>query len=832
MSIGFVRTLATASALFALAACGSSGGGSSTPRTVPVVEETPVAFDASQNQDKCPNGGESVVSFADANRNGVKDKGENSAKNYYCSGTLAFKQDYTAIVEVSETPQSSDPIVERTLTLNFNLSHLPINTVSFDYAVAESANADNATAGEDFIATTGSVVFERGQTKKQVIITIKHDTTRESHETFLVKITNQVNTDLTDITVRINDDDENPTVQFTEAVSVITESSSPTANNTGTLTVKLSEQLDADMTVPFILSSEKVSDNFEVAQNGVDFSVNPGAGVTFPVGSSDKCNKDDTLEVLSENKGCIVFSAGETEKTIEFTTIDDNIIEGREKVNIQLQVVNTLSNGENANHALSIADAPVLIKSNFRNSCALSEDGQLKCWGDNRYSQHGTLTLLPVGSLPQSMQGNNLDAQFSTLNGSKQIVDQFALGFLHACAVINGGKLQCWGYNGSGQLGYDKNNTNIQLSSLTQTLNADNTLVVESVDLDGDVSHVTAGVSHTCAVLTSGAVKCWGSNRLGQLGLGDTDNRGDGLPKGANDESPKEMGENLPSIKLGETGVKQLVSGADHNCVLFDSASLKCWGDNQYGQLGLGDNSDTKRQIGDGTDEMDDKLKSVELGSGKTALSVGAGDRHTCALLNDNTVKCWGNNSFGQLGQGNKDAIGDKAEQMGDQLNAVDLGDNFTVSELYVGGFHNCAVSTDKKVKCWGRNRFGQLGYEDTNDRGDEEGEMGNALVTLSFPEGYELAANSLSLGQNYTCAIFTNKAVKCWGLSDRGQLGLENTESISDGLVINPSYDSSAKVEEDHADGDCQPAKQRIPVSCEGVSAELSDPELVTEIF
>lgn len=866
MSIGFFRGLIIASASVLISACGSDSNNNNTRNTIPVISLPAVAFNAGENKEQCPNGGDSVASFADINRNGVKDENENTSVVYYCAGKLAFTQNYGVIVEVSEAPQTLSPLVERTLSLKFTLSQRPQTKLSFDYSAVEvsatnNSSAQAATAGEDFVAKSGSVVFERGETQKEISLTIKHDTQKEGHEIFLVKITNQVNTDLSDITVRINDD-ENPVMQFTEAESVLIESSSN--NNTRQLVVTLSEKLSSDITIPFIVKSDKVADNFELAQHGVDYQVQIEGGSAFPVSATAKCNKDDTLEILSETKGCLTFAAGETQKTIDITAIDDDLAEGREKIDIQLQVVNGLSNGENISHILSIADAPMSIKAKFGSNCSLSQDGTFRCWGNNTYGHMGLAAGLPIGILPNTIKGNlapitfKFDSKTETEKTPKLL--DYNLGFLHTCAVFDNAKVKCWGYSASGQLGNDKTDTVSDLS-----------VVLNSVSLAGDVKSLSLGVSHTCALLTTGKLKCWGDNQFGQLGLGDTANRGDGLIDNPNynkdatlADDPKdskgktlecqvvskrlypltcegkttEMGEQLTPVDLSidSTPIKQLVTGAYHNCVLFSSGAVACWGQNQYGQLGIGDNLDVKKNIGDAAQEMGSKLQLVDLGTNKTAKAIGAGDRHTCALLNDDTVKCWGDNSFGQLGQGNTATLGDKANQMGDALAAIDLGDNFQVENLWVGGFHSCVtgildgVVADKKVKCWGRNRYGQLGYEDTNNRGDNADEMGSKLNVLAF--AVERMATSLALGQNHSCAILDNDQVKCWGVSDKGQLGMGDRESLSDGLALNPNYDSTKKVEDDHADGDCQPANRRIPVTCDSVTPELSNPNLVTEVF
>src|SRR5690606_31156632 len=141
---------------------------------------------------------------------------------------------------------------------------------------------------------------------------------------------------------------------------------------------------------------------------------------------------------------------------------------------------------------------------------------------------------------------------------------------------------------------------------------------------------VTAGYWHTCARLDNGAVRCWGHNGSGRLGLGDTVNRGDG---------PGEMGDALSTVDLGtgRTAV-EIAAGDSHTCARLDNGTVKCWGYNATGRLGLGNVASR----GDGPGEMGDSLPAVNLGTGRTAVELAAGGAHTCARLDDNTVKCWG----------------------------------------------------------------------------------------------------------------------------------------------------------------------------------------------
>jgi len=275
-----------------------------------------------------------------------------------------------------------------------------------------------------------------------------------------------------------------------------------------------------------------------------------------------------------------------------------------------------------------------------------------------------------------------------------------------------------------------------------------------------NVNEVVAGGNHTCARLNAVKVKCWGDNQYGQLGLGDTQNRGD---------EPDEMRSHLPTIDVGND-VRTIAVGSDHSCVLLKVGVVKCWGRNNYGQLGLGST----------TNQTSAKLsKSVNLGLGKTATAISAGGEHTCVILDDGTVKCWGRNNYGQLGLGDKMNRGSVTGQTVASLPTVNLGPSRTAKAIAAGTHHTCALLDNDTLKCWGYNAFGQLGLGNTQSRGDEVYEMGASLPSVSLGTGRK--AKSIAAGGYHTCAILDDNTLKCWGNNAFGQLGLGNTQNYGD---------------------------------------------------
>jgi alpha-tubulin suppressor-like RCC1 family protein len=151
---------------------------------------------------------------------------------------------------------------------------------------------------------------------------------------------------------------------------------------------------------------------------------------------------------------------------------------------------------------------------------------------------------------------------------------------------------------------------------------------------------------------------------------------------------------------------------------VLDNASVKCWGRNHFGQLGI----DNTTHMGDNSSEMD-LLPTVNLGTGRTATAISAGYYHSCALLDNASVKCWGLNDYGQLGIDSGTQMGDGSGEMA-VLPTVNLGIGRTATSISAGYEHTCAKLDNASVKCWGRNNKGQLGIDNTTNMGDNPGEM------------------------------------------------------------------------------------------------------------
>ena len=280
-----------------------------------------------------------------------------------------------------------------------------------------------------------------------------------------------------------------------------------------------------------------------------------------------------------------------------------------------------------------------------------------------------------------------------------------------------------------------------------------------------------------CAVQrVDSKVVCWGAGSsggtyLGVLGKGPQSSSSSLLNLG--DDAGEVTA--ITPIDLGTGKTAKSVNVYAHACAVLNDDTVKCWGYNQYGQLGLGDTGNR----GDAAGEMGDSLPTVDLGTGRTAKSVVVGAAHTCAVLDDDKVKCWGVNQHGQLGLGDTTTRGAFANQMGDNLPYVDLGTGRTANMMCANDYHSCALLDNGDVKCWGYNQYAHLGQGDVSSRGDNAGEMGDNLNAINFGAGR--TAKFISCGFNHNCAILDNDTVKCWGYNQYGQLGQDNAFAYGD---------------------------------------------------
>lgn len=268
-----------------------------------------------------------------------------------------------------------------------------------------------------------------------------------------------------------------------------------------------------------------------------------------------------------------------------------------------------------------------------------------------------------------------------------------------------------------------------------------------------------SGFAHTCAVLAGGTLRCWGDGSAGKLGYGNTADIGD-------NESPASVG----PVDFGPgRSVRAVSAGMDHTCAILDDASVRCWGQNEFGQLGLGHTEDV------GDNETPASVPAVQIGGPGTAVAIATGSAFTCALRSDAQVICWGIGTEGRLGYGNTSTIGD--DEHPSAAGPVDLGIGRTAQAILSGNGHACAILDFGSVRCWGNGGPGSLGYSNTDDIGDNELPSSTGPVSL----GVGLSARAAAAGAFHTCAIRDTSDVLCWGEGADGRLGYGNVARIGD---------------------------------------------------
>ena len=343
-----------------------------------------------------------------------------------------------------------------------------------------------------------------------------------------------------------------------------------------------------------------------------------------------------------------------------------------------------------------------------------------------------------------------------------------ALGGRHACAIVDGGDVVCWGHNNKGQLGIGS------ISGSNEAIGdraGETSGALPVVDVGDSAIALTAGCAHSCALLADGSVKCWGNNDFGQLGLGDNVARG---------TMPGQMGLSLPAVPL-PSAATAITAGCSFSCALLVSGEVMCWGDNMFGQLGQG----ITNNLGDNPGEVADMAAIALAGDVK---AVHAGFRFVCAQLVTNQVQCWGRNSDGQLGQNDVLQRGDQGAELGANLPVINLGGGRTAKDLAAGYTHACALLDNDTVKCWGGEAEGGTGYGDPlinhgdgiTQTGEPVGnEMGNNLAALSLP-GTAVAVTA----QRHTCLLFGDGTAGCFGRNSSGELGIGNKDTRGDDVT------------------------------------------------
>jgi len=327
-------------------------------------------------------------------------------------------------------------------------------------------------------------------------------------------------------------------------------------------------------------------------------------------------------------------------------------------------------------------------------SCALANDGTVRCWGFNSSGQ----------TSGDGSRGNPFPTAVTVVAGLSHIT-QLSAGGAHTCALSEDGSVHCWGDSGEGESAGDAMATNV-------------TAVVTVKDLK-DVIQVSAGYYHTCALVKAGSVRCWGRNASAEI-------TGDGQATEGHDDRI------AVTTVAGLSHVIQIAAGVEHNCALIDDGSVRCWGDNQYAQ-----------STDDGVPS--DPVAVTTIAGLSHVTQVIASRVHSCALIDDGSVSCWGaqdpNRAAGPL---------------------TAMSEVSGVKRLAYGasGSQTCALMNDGSVDCWGSNVMAEASGDGMSS---QESQPVTAVVGLT-------AVQQVATGEGHTCALLDDGSVRCWGDDVYGQ--------------------------------------------------------------
>jgi alpha-tubulin suppressor-like RCC1 family protein len=384
------------------------------------------------------------------------------------------------------------------------------------------------------------------------------------------------------------------------------------------------------------------------------------------------------------------------------------------------------------NTDLSPFSGATAISLGSNHSCALMTSSGLKCWGDGTYYQ--------LGNGVQGSQGHPVDVQIAGGTPATGFTSVNA-GYQSTCGRLTGSQGMCWGYNSWGQSGTGKYDTNI----IKPTAISDETLA----PIPG-IKAIAPGNTHACLQHSDNSVQCWGWNNKGQIGNGQG---GD----------PKTLAEDVHNLS---SGVLSVAGGGYFTCARMSGDTAKCWGRNDYGQLG---DSTTIRKPQPVDVINADTSKLLQI------IQIAAGSYHACAKISDNTVYCWGQNDSGQVGSNSAQNSIVNPEHV-----VTSGGKNLSpVTSAALGGTHSCALMNDTSVQCWGSGSYGQLGDNTTTSK------RAYAAPVSSAVGGNLTGVVSLALGTAHSCATLSSKSAVCWGWNSDRQLGNGSTTNSSTPVTV-----------------------------------------------
>lgn len=422
---------------------------------------------------------------------------------------------------------------------------------------------------------------------------------------------------------------------------------------------------------------------------------------------------------------------------------------------------------------------PAKISTSSYHTCMLSKKGQVKCWGYNSAGELGTGTKDRHGREPGTMGANLPVVNFGTNLYAKDV----CTGILSTCVATTDGRVKCWGGNNYGQVGQERLDDGTGIGDSANDLG--DKLPFTNLGTGFKAKSVHCGAYTNCALSENGKLKCWGRGTSGELGVNISPKTTIGGKKG-------EMGDNLSALAL-PTSITHVSLGSSNGCAA-SKADVYCWGNNNLGQAGIGSTEGKIYLPTDATNAMKVKLEDDGVATVIEGIVSGRAHNcalyHLASRPKEQRVKCWGSNTFGSLGIGSSTRdMGRTADTLGSKLPTTPLALS-QILQLEAHDDFSCALTKTGQMKCWGTNTYGQLGVGDNKLRGRNLDEMANKLpfVNLGLPTiGISSGSSSRS-----SCAILINHEVKCWGYAFYGALGYEDLVSrgtLSDDMGENLPY-------------------------------------------
>ena len=554
-----------------------------------------------------------------------------------------------------------------------------------------------------------------------------------------------------------------------------------TDGGTGKITVKTNYVPKNDVTFRLKTSSGTATSGTDFAAIDQTYTITAGStSVSIPVVSfyqGSITSKTFTAEILSPSEGSI--NAQSTPITIDRVTLPQN----------EMSDISLISTG----HSMT---------------CSYTTTGKFLCWGMNDYKQLGVTTpdyywshplyastyvppnrIFGLDSSPAEMKSNNLTTCVRYSSGklycwgnntsrqiqnsgtttiappveSSTVAEEFAVGGYNTCIVLANGTAQCRGDNTYGALG-------IGTTSAAVGTFGDVTAISTTA------SKVSVGAIHGCAILTTGALECWGNNSYGQTG-----NNDNLVTTVFTAITPAGFGANVEEVSTYDyyvcarlqnnsvscwgnmpiggvtyaptavtslpSNISQLEVGQKHACVMTSAGAVWCWGNNDYGQLGNGLFVASATPV------------QVTLPSDDTATKIAAGAFHTCAILQSGKGVCWGNNSYNQLSKFNLSSYQSPVDVQNYQGTALS---DFSFGG-WTDGMTGCALKTNQAVECFGSNSVKQLGAGSVAT---------SSISSLPVTNLTATTTSSISMGESFICALLNTAGIQCWGSNAANQIG------------------------------------------------------------